>query len=59
MLLLATALKSEEQCELEGCTRPRYKEGSRIHNYCCGEHARKDAPNREGTINTPLLSEPP
>ena len=47
---VATASKPEEQCDLEGCTRPRYKEGSKTHEYCCVDHARKDAPNREGFL---------
>ena len=32
----------EEQCELEGCTRPRCEEDCRKHNYCCKEHAEND-----------------
>lgn len=33
---------------MEGCTRPRYVEGSKTHEYCCQDHAKKDAPNRNG-----------
>ena len=48
-MCIATASETSDQCELEDCTRPKYKEGSRIHDYCSKQHAQKDAPNREGT----------
>ena len=39
--LSATAASDDDRCELEGCTRPRWKEGTRVHNYCCQDHARQ------------------
>ena len=35
---------------MEGCTRPKYQDGQTTHAYCCAEHAKKDAPNRNGIV---------
>ncbi len=43
-----TAEKEEDQCELPGCQKPKRKEGTRVHDYCCRDHASQDAPNRDG-----------
>ena len=48
----ATAEKVEDQCELPGCTKPRRQEGTRVHEYCCLDHASQDAPNRDGKSMT-------
>lgn len=45
---VATASSTDDQCQLEGCTRPKLQEGARIHDYCSMEHAKKDEPNRQG-----------
>ena len=45
---LASAEKVEDQCEFPGCTKPKRKEGTRVHEYCCRDHADRDAPNRDG-----------
>ena len=47
-VIVATADKPEDQCEMEGCGRPKLKEGTRVHDYCCRSHADQDAPNRAG-----------
>ena len=44
----ATADKVEDQCGLPGCTNRRKTEGGTVHDYCCLDHAQKDAPNRDG-----------
>ena len=49
--ILATADKKEDECELPGCQKPKRKEGTRVHDYCCADHAQKDAPNREGRFS--------
>ena len=46
----ATADKPEEQCEMEGCARPKLQEGTRRHDYCSKSHADQDAPNRAGKL---------
>ena len=48
LCVTATVDKEEDQCELEGCTRPKMVEGARVHDYCCRTHAEQDAPNRAG-----------
>jgi len=48
LIPLATADKPEDQCELPGCQQPKRKEGTRVHDYCCLDHAKQDAPNRDG-----------
>ena len=47
---IATAEKVEDQCELPGCTKPKRQEGTRVHEYCCLDHASQDAPNRDGKL---------
>ena len=37
----ATAASEDDRCELEGCTRPKRREGTRVHSYCCLDHARQ------------------
>ena len=44
----AKADKEEDECELPGCTDKKKVEGTRVHNYCCLDHATQDAPNRAG-----------
>ena len=36
------------QCGLPGCTNRKKTEGGTVHDYCCLDHAQKDAPNRDG-----------
>ena len=45
---LASAEKVEDQCEFPGCTKPKRKEGTRVHDYCCHDHADHDASNSNG-----------
>ena len=40
--ILATAEQEEDQCKFEGCTRPKYEEGSIKYDYCSKEHAKRD-----------------
>ena len=49
-LFLATADKPEDQCEMEGCNRPKLQEGTRLYDYCSKSHADQDAPNRAGKM---------
>ena len=39
----ATAEQEEDQCNFEGCTRPKYVEGSIKYDYCSKEHAVNDS----------------
>jgi len=44
----ATTDKTEEQCDLPNCTNKKRSEGGTTYDYCCRDHAQKDAPNRDG-----------
>lgn len=46
-IIVVSVSTPDDQCQLEGCTRQKRREGKRIHDYCCIDHAKKDEPNRE------------
>ena len=48
---LAPAEGEDDKCELPGCTKRKKVEGARVFDYCCRQHAKQDAPYREGIEN--------
>lgn len=40
--LSAIAQSDDDKCDLEGCTKPKMREGTTVHDYCCKEHATQD-----------------
>ena len=46
VFIIVIASSPDDQCELEGCNVQKRREGKRLHDYCCIEHAKKDEPNR-------------
>ena len=43
--------EDSNQCDFSGCTQPKWKEqDGTVLDYCCKDHADKDAPNRDGNM---------
>ena len=36
---IAVATSDDDRCELESCTRPKKRKGTKVYNYCCRDHA--------------------